>query len=593
MKSESGKQEISALGKIWKQKHAREDLAFEISRQLQVSDILARLISTRIETVAEANLYINPKIKDSLPDPFHLKDMEKAVDRLILAIKNNEKICIFADYDVDGATSSALIKNILAQLGVNASIYVPDRIIEGYGPTPEAMQKIKRAGNNLIITVDCGSVAFDAIKEASRVSLDAIIIDHHISLDILPEAIAVVNPNRLDEQSDCKNLAAVGVSFLYMVALVSTLRKQEYFKKNNRKEPNLMQQLDIVALGTVCDVMQLTGLNRALVSQGIKIARKRANIGYRALCDVAGLEEAINCYHLGFVIGPRINAGGRVGKANLGASLLSTSCPVEAEKYANELDIHNNDRRAIELAILEEAMSIAEKQADQSLLFVECPGAHPGVIGIVAGRLKEKYNKPVAVLSINDDGIAKASCRSVKGVDFGSALLRAKDKGMLIAGGGHSMAAGFTAALEKLPSLRDFLNAEFEAILKSSTQHLVSYYDEVLATKGANIKLLDEISVMEPFGNGNPSPVFRFDNMYVLKADIVGGKHIKVVFAPSYKAHKSGSLNGIYFNGIGTEIAEILFSKKPYNLSVIGNLKVNKWQNMETLQLMLQDVIVT
>ena len=408
----------SVLGKYWFASSYDEAFISEMTRMLGVNDFLSRMISTRVDSLDSAEKYLDPKIKTQLPDPFHLKDMDLAVARLIKAIESKEKICIFADYDVDGATSSALIKNILEQIHINADIYVPDRIAEGYGPSAEAMQRIKDSGASLIITVDCGSVAFEALEYASDLGMDVIVVDHHISMDELPKAVAVINPNRLDETSECKNLAAVGVSFLFLVGLVSKLKEKDYFAKNNFNPPNLIQQLDIVALGTVCDVMQLTGLNRAFVAQGLKVARSRGNLGYKTLCDVSNIQEAINCYHLGFILGPRINAGGRVGKSSLGANLLSTSSTSEAVKIAEELDMHNQERKVIELVMLDEAMEKAIHQENDPMLFISGEGWHPGVIGIIAGRLKEKYNKPTAVIAIND-GFGKASCRSVKGVDFG------------------------------------------------------------------------------------------------------------------------------------------------------------------------------
>ena len=581
----------SLLGKYWQQRQVNEDFAKQIGFELQLNDLLARIISTRVNDIFAAKNYIAPKIKNLLPSPFHLNDMDKAVSRLIDAILNHEKICIFADYDVDGATSSALIKNVLQEINVKSDIYVPDRIVEGYGPTPGSMKKISQQGAKLLITVDCGSVAFEALENAYDAGLDTIVIDHHISLDRLPKAVAVVNPNRLDETSKYKNLAAVGVSFLFMIGVISKLRELNFFKKHDIIEPNLIKQLDIVALGTVCDVMQLTDLNRALVAQGIKIAQQRTNIGYRALCDIAGLEEPINCYHLGFILGPRINAGGRVGKSYLGANLLSTKSEVEAKKFAAELDIHNNDRKAIELSVIESAKEHAKQQADLPMLFISQEGWHPGVIGIVAGRLKEIYNKPVAVIALNGE-IGKASCRSIKGVDFGTALIEANNQGLLIAGGGHAMAAGFTVERSKLVQLQQFLNNQFAKALVNSQEHLLEHFDCYLTSKAANIDLINEIARLEPFGHGNPSPVFKFEKMYVLKADIVGEKHIRTLLAPSYEAHGGTPLASISFGTVGTAIGEVLMSPKPMDISVFGNLKINKWNNRETVQLHIKDVIV-
>ena len=581
----------SVLGYNWSASIIDEYFVNELTKYLQISDFLARLLSRRVGSPEEAFHFLNPKIKSMLPDPFHLLDMENGVKRTIEAINNREKICIFADYDVDGATSSALLKNIFKELGIDIDIYVPDRIEEGYGPTSAAMQKLKDRKVDLLITVDCGSVAFEALNHAAEIGMDVIVIDHHISLDQFPKAVAVINPNRIDETSIHKNLAAVGVSFLFSIALCSILRKEGFFEKNGLSFPDLMKQLDLVALGTVCDVMTLTGLNRAFVAQGLKIARNRTNVGYAALCDISELTEAINCYHLGFVIGPRINAGGRIGDSSLGAALLSTRNYQQALEISKELDVHNNNRRAIESVILEEAYMIAESQANNSIIFVSGKGWHPGVIGIVAGRLKEKYNKPVAVIAVNDS-IGKGSCRSVKGCDFGKALIEAKSNDLLIAGGGHAMAAGFTICETKMPMLQGFLSERFARIMKDSTSHLEQYYEMDLSPASLDEGLIEDMNLLEPFGNGNPAPVFKISNLFVLKADIVGGKHIKVIFAPIRHSYSSKSISAIAFNAVNTPIAEIILSKKSHNLSVFGNLKLNNWQNNQSLQLQIKDLVV-
>ncbi len=553
---------------------------------------MSRLISTRISKLEDANNFIEPKLRSLLPDPFHLLDMEKGVKRIIKAIKTQEKICIFADYDVDGATSSALLKNVFLELGIEVDIYVPDRIEEGYGPTSGAMQKIKDSGVDVLITVDCGSVAFDALLYASNIGLDVIVIDHHISLDVMPNAIAVINPNRIDETSPYKNLAAVGVSFLFAIALCSTLKKEQFFANNNIEYPNLMKQLDIVALGTVCDVMTLTGLNRAFVAQGLKIAKMRTNVGYSALCDIANLQESINCYHLGFILGPRINAGGRVGTSSVGAALLSTKNTQQAIKLSQELDMHNQNRKLIETNILEQAYELAKMQAKKSLIFVSNIGWHPGVIGIVASRLKEKYNKPVAVIAIND-GIAKGSCRSVKGCDFGLALIDAKLNNLLIAGGGHMMAAGFTTEESKLNLLQKFLEDRFAYVLNNSTSHLEEFYDLDLTSRSLTPELFEEISKLEPMGNGNPAPIFKISDVFVLKADIVGKDHIKILFAPQKTfSHSSKPIDAIAFNALNNVLGDIILSPKAYNLSVLGTLKLNIWQNREIVQMHVKDLII-
>lgn len=581
----------SVNGKIWQQKFINESDISELSRNLVVSDFLARLLSCRVSNLDQAENFLSPKIKNLLPDPFHLLDMQKAVDRVIAAILNKQKICIFADYDVDGATSAALLKNVFRDLSHNCDIYVPDRIAEGYGPTPSAMQKIKDNGAKLLITVDCGAMAYEALEYAKEVGLDVIVIDHHISADILPEAIAIVNPNRIDEKSEYKYLAAVGVSFLFATALLSELKKQSYFV--DIPMPNLMQYLDLVALGTVCDVMKLIQLNRAFVATGLKIMTKRQNIGIKTLYDIAGLNEVPRCYHLGFILGPRINAGGRVGRSSLGATLLSTECTIEAENLATELEKHNNERKVIELMMIEEATNIALTQENNSLLFIAKEGWHPGVIGIVAGRLKDKFNKPVAIIALND-GIGKASCRSIANIDFGAKIINAKSKDLLIAGGGHAMAAGFSVKAEKLQELQEFLNEAIKFDISKLGDYTQAEYDAELTTSSVNMSLMEELNKLEPFGQGNPEPIFKFDNLFIIKADIVGSKHIRCLLAPTLKAYGNKALQAITFNAVATPLEEAIFNaQRKKHISVIGSLKTNSWQDNYTVQLHIKDIILT
>lgn len=590
----SPENKISVNKRTWQQRSINEYEASQLARHIGVSDLLAKMILPRIDCLDQATNFISPKLKHLLPDPFHLLDMQKAVDRTRQAILNSQKICIFADYDVDGATSSSLLKNVFKDLGQVVDIYVPDRIAEGYGPTISAMQKIKDKGTILLITVDCGAMAHEALKYAKQVGLDVIVIDHHMGHDTLPESVAVVNPNRIDETSPYTYLAAVGVCFLFAIALLSDLKKHNFFVNIaglNLMLPNLMQYLDLVALGTVCDVMQLVNLNRAFVSQGLKVMQHRKNLGITTLCDIAGLHEKPNCYHLGFVIGPRINAGGRVGKSSLGANLLSTNCSLEAHKLASELEKHNNERKVLELIMLEEASNIALTQENDSSLFIVGEGWHPGVIGIVAGRLKEKFNKPVAVIALND-GIGKASCRSIKNIDFGSKIINAKAKELIISGGGHAMAAGFTVLEEKLVALQGFLNNEFRRDLANNLTLNHQEYDLELTTESVNLQLMEELAKLEPFGPGNVEPLFKFQDLFVLKADIIGEKHIRCLLAPSKEAFGSKPLAAIAFNSTATPIENILLAPKSYNIAVIGSLKMNYWQERHTIQLQIRDVII-
>ncbi|MFT6259329.1 MAG: single-stranded-DNA-specific exonuclease, partial [Rickettsiales bacterium] len=414
----------SILKKTYQPTPVDERLALAIHQRLGVALSVARvlagknLIDSGDSDFSQIENFLNPTIKSSLPNPFDLLDMDKAVEKIISTIKDNKKITVFGDYDVDGATSSALLKRFFASIGVDIGIYIPDRALEGYGPNVDALLNLKKQGTDLVITVDCGTVSFAPLEAAKKVGLDVIVIDHHIGAFEKPEAIAIINPNRLDEKFPDKHLAAVGVSFLLAVAVNKELRESGFYTQNNLSQPNLLNLLDLVALGTVCDVMSITGVNRAFVSAGLKIMKNRSNIGIRALFDAANLDEEPSSYHLGFVLGPRINAGGRVGKSDLGARLLSSNNEDEVKKIAEELNIHNSRRKDIEVNILLEAKELTEKR-DDAVLIASSKEWHQGVIGIVASRIKDLHGKPTAILAIKD-GIGKASCRSISGVDFGS-----------------------------------------------------------------------------------------------------------------------------------------------------------------------------
>ncbi|MGV2432401.1 MAG UNVERIFIED_CONTAM: single-stranded-DNA-specific exonuclease RecJ [Rickettsiaceae bacterium] len=580
----------SITNKTWRLKDVSNADITRYMNAFGLSEIEARLIAMRGIKFDEIPDFLEPKLRNLLPDPFHLLDMDKAVNRIIEAIKSDQKICIFGDYDVDGATSSALLKKILHDIGIEADIYIPDRMKEGYGPSPLAMYKLHEKGIKLVITVDCGAMAYDAVNKANEIGLDVIIIDHHICADILPKALAVINPNRLDERSEYKYLAAVGVSFLFAVGFVKQLKAIKYFEEKSIEEPKLLDYLDIVALGTVCDVMPLIGLNRAFVKQGLKTLAMRKNIGLRALADRAAIDTKPSCYHLGFILGPRINAGGRVGESYIGSRLLSSNCEIESLELAGKLEEFNEQRKYIELQIVQDAINMASIQADHNFIMVSGHW-HPGVIGVVAGKLKENYQKPVAVVSVID-GIAKASCRSVPGVDFGSALAQAKLMGLVEVGGGHAMAAGFTTTEDKLERLKEFLNQEFTKHQHHIEANSIKEYDLEITSSGMSIELHDQINNLGPFGNGNNEPLVKVDNLYVLKAHIVGQKHISCILAIDRNGYKSKSLYAIAFNAVGTPIEQILLSTSPLNISAIGHLKIYHRNGEMHPQLVISDLIV-
>src|SRR5215217_4186496 len=457
----------SILGQPWRWRGAAAGVS---DTRMQPDDLTDQLLLARGVGRDELERHRTPTIRGFMPDPSIFRDMDQAAARLADAVEAREAVTIFGDYDVDGATSAALLVRLLRALGCNPGAYIPDRLMEGYGPSGEALVRLAKEGASLIVTVDCGAQAFEALEMARAAEVDVIVVDHHKCASALPVAHSLVNPNRLDEAEDAAlhgNLAAVGVCFLLAAATVRTLRSRGFFAAG-RPEPKLVEWLDLVALGTVADVASLHGLNRAFVAQGIKIMAQRRNVGLAALMDAARLTKAPACHELGFALGPRINAGGRVGKSDLAVRLLTTEDAEEARMLAAELDRLNEERRAIEANVCEAAEALCGSQANRAVAVVASAGWHPGVIGIVAGRLKEKTGRPAIVIALGEDGIGKGSGRSVAGVDLGAAVLAAKEHGLLVAGGGHAMAAGLTVAPGGVEPLRAFLHQRMAADVESA-----------------------------------------------------------------------------------------------------------------------------
>ena len=585
----------SVLKLSWKQKSYDQRLALTIAQKIGVSEVLSKLLALQNIALDEVENFLYPTIKSILPDPFLMLDMDVAVAKIIWAIKNQKKIVIFGDYDVDGATSSALLKRFFRMAGLESQIYIPDRILEGYGPNTDALLKLKEEGADLVITVDCGTVAFEPLEAAKKAGLEIIVIDHHLGATDKPEAIAVINPNRLDENFEHKNLAAVGVSFLLAVAVNKALREESFYIEKKLTEPKLLSLLDLVALGTVCDVVSLTGVNRAFVAQGLKVMKNRENIGLRTLCDVAGLQEEPSAYHLGFVVGPRINAGGRVGKSSLGAELLSLDDEEKAKKIAEILHSNNLQRKDIEKNVLEEAIIEIQKNSLNNfpVIFVAKQGWHPGVIGIVASRIKELYNKPVAIIAIND-GVGKASCRSIYGVDFGSALIKAKLSKVLKEGGGHAMAAGFSVDAEKIKDLHEFLCAEMLEAVTIFGGETVKEFADILDINSANLMLAKELAMLEPYGSGNSRPKFLIKDLSIIKADVIGQdkKHVRCIFGSKNMAGWQSGLVGVAFGAMENNIGQALINNKAKMINVVGQLNINNWMGNESAQVIIEDVLI-
>lgn len=576
--------ENSLRGKRWLSRDVDERQSLALAQRLDLPEIVGRVLTSRGVGLEDAEDFLNPTLKGLLPDPSRLTGMDTAADRLSRAVMEGESIGIFGDYDVDGATSSALLKRFFAAVGGQTKTHIPDRIKEGYGPNTEALLKLKDGGVSVIVTVDCGTSAFEPLAQAADAGLDVIVVDHHEAEAKLPQSTAVINPNRLDDDSGQGQLAAVGVAFLLVVAVNRALRAAGWY--DTHPEPDLTGWLDLVALGTVCDVVPLTGVNRALVSQGLKVMARRNNPGLKALADVAGMKEAPGTYHAGFQLGPRINAGGRIGAPDLGSKLLGTDDDNEAVEIAHRLNELNIERRGIEAGVLDAAMDEAEQMGDAlgPLIVAAGEGWHPGVIGIVAGRLVERFNRPACVVALDGD-TGTGSGRSVTGVDLGAAIIAASQAGILIKGGGHKMAAGFTVEKGKLEDLKGFLSERVSADIVEGGIMPSLYLDGALKPKAANMDLLETLAQVGPFGSGNPEPRFVIPSASLSYAAVVGDKHVRGFVS----GDGGGRLGAIAFNCLDTPMGQALLNSDGKPLHLAGRLKVNTWQGRSSPQLHIDD----
>jgi single-stranded-DNA-specific exonuclease len=529
----------------------------------------------------------DPKIRDFLPDPSCFRDMEKGAKRLADAIQNSETIAIFGDYDVDGATSAALLTLLLRRLGAEPIVYIPDRLMEGYGPSGKALVELKARGASLAVCVDCGAQAFEALEEARGAGLDVIVVDHHQCASLLPAAFALINPNRLDESEQGAahgHLAAVGMAFLLGVALIRELRGRGVFEA--LAEPNILDLLDLVALGTVADVARLKSLNRAFVTQGLRVMAARQNIGLAALAEAARLVKPPSCRDLGFALGPRINAGGRVGKSDLGVRLLTCTDPEEARTIAAELDRLNEERRAIEMLVCEQAEEQAARLDGAPVITVMSPGWHQGVIGIVAGRLKERLGRPAIVIAQCEDGTGKGSGRSISGVDLGAAVLAAKESGLLAAGGGHAMAAGLTLPAGGLEPFRDFINERLAADVEKSRSDRALLLDALLAPGGVAGNLCDALDAAGPYGAGWPSPKVAAGPARLLKTAIVGDGHVRGIAC----GDDGKSFKWIAFRSAATPLGQaLLASAAEARWWLAGSIRRDEWNGGNAAEMHVED----
>lgn len=576
-------------GRRWRLRNTDDRLALALAQQAGLPEILGRVLAGRGIGLEELEDHLNPSLRRLLPDPSRFRDMDAAAERLADAIIDNEAVAVFGDYDVDGATSTALLNRFFTSVGRELRVYIPDRLKEGYGPNAPALRRLAQEGVKVVVTVDCGTLAFAPLEEAASVGLEVIVADHHLAEPELPRALAVVNPNRLDETPGFSQLAAVGVTFLLVVAVNRRLRAKGHYTAD-RPEPNLMGWLDLVALGTVCDVVPLTGLNRALVGQGLKILRGRSNVGMAALADIAGVAEPPGAYHLGFLLGPRVNAGGRVGQADLGTRLLSTDDARLAQQIAVELDRYNRERQEIEAGVLLEAMQELEHVPDTAALaLVARQGWHPGVIGIVAARVREAAGRPSFVIALDENGLGKGSGRSIPGVDLGAAVVAAGQAGLLVNGGGHAMAAGLTVETAKLNELKAFLNERLAPAVEKAGASASMGFDGALGIGGANAALCDKLELLGPYGSGNPEPRFALAGVRVVQADVVGEKHVRCLITAG---DGSGArLAAIAFRSVEADLGPALMQARQTGsaLHIGGHLRTNHWRGEKRVQFVLED----
>ena len=578
---------LSVSGKNWILKKYNQDNLNFIKKNFYLDEITSKLLSIRKIKEDEINSFLNPLIKNFIPNPNDLIDMRKTTVRTIEIILNKEKIGIFGDYDVDGASSTALLGNYFSHIGLDFEIYIPDRKKEGFGPSIKSFKELINKKVKVIFTVDCGTLSFDAMNYAKENNIDVIVLDHHQSEVNLPKAYSIVNPNRFDDNSNLKYLCAAGVSFMFLVSLSRELRSIGWFKRHNIEEPNLINYLDLVSLGTVCDVVPLKGLNRAIVKQGLKVIKSKKNLGLKTLLDICKIEVNPSIYHLGYMLGPRINAGGRVGKCSHGANLLMNKNPKNTFKIASELDQYNKERQMLENDLLQEVLIKVKDYLNDPVLILAGTNWHEGIIGIVAARLKDKYNKPVIIISL-DKKVGKASARSIAGFDIGSVIIAATQKNILLKGGGHKMAGGFSIKVENIEKFKDFIFRKFQNLNQISINERLLLLDEIISPSAVNLDFYNKVSLLAPFGSGNPEPKFVIENVRTINSKVVGEKHIKSVL----QGNDGSIIKSIAFNALESELGAYLIkkNKKPFNIA--GKLSLNEWRGQSNVEFIIDDISV-
>ena len=577
--------EKSLSGCLWKAVPYDERQAQMIAQRWNLPILLASVMASRGIKTEEVSSFLDPKIQDLMPNPSVLKDVDKAASLIAQAIIDKQKIGIIGDYDVDGATSSSVLKLFLESVGIEPDIHIPDRE-EGYGPSIMAFDNFKSQGISFVITTDCGTTAFDVLDYAKEQGFTVIVLDHHEAEVKLPNVDALVNPKRLDEDNSypyLKYMAAVGVVFMTIVAINRELRNRGFYQEH--KEPKLLQWLDLVALGTICDVVPLIGLNRAFVRQGLKVMAQRQNIGLKALVDKVGLTEAPTAFHLGYILGPRINAGGRVGDASIGNKLLCCHNELEAARLASELDDFNIQRKDIENYVLMEAMTQLEsKPSEFPMAFVYGENWHQGVVGIVAGKLKERYNLPAFVMSVEPDEV-KGSARSIPQIDLGALIIAAKEKGVITKGGGHTMAAGYSLDADKIEEFRRFVGEYIQKQIGNEAIVPVVEYEAAIDLLGATVDLAEKLEMLEPYGAGNQEPKIVIKNVRFKKSTIVGSAHIRCFLS----SDNGGSLKAMAFRAADTDLGQIMLTSHNDVFDVLGTLRRDNWMGKNSVQFIIED----
>jgi len=581
--------ERSARGYRWTERldSSRALAATAISQAHGLPELLGRVLAARGAEPHNAARHLDPTLRTLMPDPTRLQDMERAAERFAAAIHAGEPIAVFGDYDVDGAASVALIERFLRAHGQTCETYIPDRLTEGYGPTPEALTGLAEAGARLILTVDCGTAAVEAIAAANVAGAEVMVIDHHQADEALPPAFAVINPNRQDDLSGQGHLAAAGVVFLFLVATTRLLHRDGYYC--DRPEPDLLGLLDLVALATVCDVVPLKDTNRAFVAQGLKVLRLRNNQGLRALADAARIDAAPTCFTLGFILGPRINAGGRVGASSLGARLLACDDEIEARGIAAKLEAANTERKAIEERMLEEAFALAEnsleEEPERPFVFLGGDGWHKGLLGLIAGRVAERFQRPSFVMALDPDGTATGSARSIASVDLGAVVRVAVHEGLLLKGGGHAMAAGFKFERQGQDALLQFLLRQLTGQVAQAAAIRQLAFDGALSARAATLELIDLIERAGPYGSGHPEPRFVFPAHRLSRVRSIKETHLRCTL----HAADGGRIEACAFRVAGTPLGETLLSGEGLTLHVAGHLRRSSWQGRDSVELLIED----